>query len=416
VRAVRVFARLVGLHGGVVEDVELDEDGLVVVHARPRARQRDRCGLCGQRSPGYDQGEGRRRWRALDLGTIRAYVEAGAPRVRCAEHGVVVAAVPWARHGAWHTRDFEDQAAWLATQASKSAICRLLRVSWRAVGGIITRVVADRRTRIADPLQGLARIGIDEISYRKGQRYIMGVVCHDTGRLVWAADGRDATILGGFFALLGPARCQRIALVSCDQGSWVRAAVADHCPEAIVCMDPFHVVQLATEALDEVRREVWNAARREGDAAGARWLKGARWALWKAPERLTGRQRAKLATIQHTNARLYRAYLLKEQLRAVFHEPGSEGAIELLDAWVAWAQRSRLPSFVRLAATIRADREAIVATLSHRLSNARMEAVNTSIRLITRRAFGFHSAEALIALAMLTLGGLCPPLPGRSLT
>src|SRR5665648_1011407 len=136
----------------------------------------------------------------------------------------------------------------------------------------------------------------------------------------------------------------------------------------------------------------------------------------KAPERLTGRQQAKLATIQQTNQRLYRAYLLKEQLRVVFHEASVEGAIEMLDAWVVWAQRSRLPSFVKLAATIRADREAIVASLTHRLSNARMEAANTTIRLITRRAFGFHSAEALIALAMLTLGGLCPPLPGRSLT
>lgn len=412
----RVFARLLGLHGAVVEDVELAGEGIVVVHARPRACERDRCGLCGRRSPGYDQGEGRRRWRALDLGTIRAYVEAGAPRVRCTQHGVVVARVPWARHGARHTRDFEDQAAWLATQCSKSAITRLLRVSWRGVGGILARVVADRRARVADPLEGLRRIGIDEISYRRGQRYIMGVVCHDSGRLVWAADGRDSTVLGGFFALLGPERCRAIALVSCDQGGWVRRALADHCPDAVVCMDPFHVVRLATDALDQVRREVWNAARRRKDRAGARWLKGARWALWKAPERLTGRQQAKLSQIQRTNRRLYRAYLLKEQLRVVFHEQHPEGAIELLDAWIAWAQRSRLPSFVKLAATIRADREAIVASLTHRLSNARMEAANTTIRLITRRAFGFHSAEALIALAMLTLGGLCPPLPGRSLT
>jgi transposase len=383
---------------------------------RPRARERDRCGRGGRRSPGYDRGEGRRRWRALDLGTIRAYLEAAAPRVRCARHGVVVARVPWARHGARHSRDFEDQAAWLATQCSTSAITGLLRVSWRAVGGMIGRVVAERRARVADPLDGLRRIGIDEISHRRGQRYIMAVIDHDTGRLVWAAEGRDATILGGFFALLGPERCARIALVSCDQGRWVRAALAEHCPRALVCMDPFHLVQLAGEALDEVRREIWNRARRAKDAAGARWLKGARWAPWKAPERLSARQRATLAQIQATNRRLYRAYLLKEQLRAVVHEPDSEGAIELLDAWVAWARRSRLQSFVRLAATIRADRTAIVATLIHRLSNARMEAANTTIRLIARRAYGFHSAQALIALAMLTLGGLCPPLPGRSLT
>jgi len=172
----------------------------MVVHARPSARQRGRCGVCGRRSPGYDRGEGRRRWRALDLGTVQAFVEADAPRVRCRAHGVVVARVPWARHGAWHTRDFEDQAAWCASQCSRSAVCRLMRVSWRAVGGIVVRVVADRRALVADPLAELQRIGIDEISWRRGQRYIMGVIDHDSGRLVWAADGRDATILGEFSA------------------------------------------------------------------------------------------------------------------------------------------------------------------------------------------------------------------------
>jgi len=340
-------------------------------------------------------------------------VEAAAPRVRCHTHGVVVARVPWARHGAWHTRDFEDQAAWCASQCSRSAVCRLMRVSWRAVGGIVVRVVADRRARIADPLAGLARIGIDEISYRRGQRYIMGVIDHDSGRLVWAADGRDATILGEFFVLLGEERCRKIALVSCDQGAWVRRAVREHCPNAIVCMDPFHVTRMATDALDVVRRDAWNEARRRKDAAGAMWLKGARFALWKAPDRLSERQRSKLAQIQKTNRDLYRAYLLKEHLRAVFHQDTPEAAIGLLDAWISWARRSRLASFVKLARTIRGDRPAIAATLTHGLSNARMEAANTTIRLITRRAFGFHSAAALIALAMLCLGGLCPPLPGR---
>jgi len=413
VRGLRVFARLCGLAGAVVELVDVEADGALVVHARPAAKERHRCGLCGRRSARYDRGEGRRRWRALDLGTVRAHVEAEAPRVRCARHGVVVARVPWARHGAWHTRHFEDQAAWCASQCSRSAVCRLMRVSWRAVGGIIVRVVADRRAQIADPLEGLVRIGIDEISWRRGQRYIMGVIDHDSGRLVWAADGRDATILGEFFCLLGKQRCKQIALVSCDLGAWVRTALGEHCPQAIVCMDPFHVVQMATDALDVVRREVWNEARHRKDAAGAKWLKGARWALWKAPERLSDRQRAKLAQIQKTNRDLFRAYLLKEHLRAVFHQDTPQAAIGLLDAWTSWAARSRLASFVKLARTIRRDRAAIVATLTHRLSNARMEAANTTLRLITRRAFGFHSAAALIALAMLSLGGLCPPLPGR---
>ncbi len=138
--------------------------------------------------------------------------------------------------------------------------------------------------------------------------------------------------------------------------------------------------------------------------------RAARYALWKNSENLTGRQRAKLADVQQTNRRLYRAYLLKEQLRQIYRlDPGP--AITLLDGWIAWARRCRLPSFVKLARTIREQRAGIVAAIEHGLSNARVEAINTQIRLITRRAFGFHSADALNALTMLTLADLCPRLP-----
>jgi transposase len=167
---------------------------------------------------------------------------------------------------------------------------------------------------------------------------------------------------------------------------------------------------LATDALDEVRREVWNEARKSGELAAAKDLKGARYALWKNPENLTDRQQAKLSSIQKTNARLYRAYLLKEQLRQIYRLP-ADAAIKLLDEWIAWARRCRLPSFVKLAKTITTQRAGIVAAIEHGLSNARVEAINTQIRMITRRAYGFHSAGALIALAMLSLAGLCPPLP-----
>jgi transposase len=141
-------------------------------------------------------------------------------------------------------------------------------------------------------------------------------------------------------------------------------------------------------------------------------LKGARYALWKNPGDLTGRQRAKLAWIARVNDRLYRAYLLKEELRLVFTLTGVRATV-LLEAWLAWARRCRIPAFVKLAKAITEHRAGIQAALVHGLSNARVEAVNTKIRLITRRSFGFHSPEAVIALAMLSLGGLCPPLPGR---
>ena len=409
-RGIRVWARLLGLARAVVEDVFLDGEA-VVVCVRPRAREQGRCPICRRRCPGYDWGDGRRRWRAMDLGTTFAYVEAEAPRVECRRHGVIVAGVPWARHDSSFTTAFEDQCAWLAINTSARAVAALMRTTWRAVGGICRRVSDEARAR-RDLLADLRRLGFDEISVRKGHSYLTVVVDHHTGRLVWAAPGRDRKTVEKFLDLLGDERCAQVELVSCDMASWITGPIAERCPNATVCLDPFHVVKLATDALDEIRREVWNEARKAGETALAKDLKGARFALWKNPENLTPRQKLKLAHIQQINQRLYRAYLLKEQLRQIYRVDPDE-AIGVLDAWLKWARRCRLAPFVKLARTIRDQRAGIEAAFRNGLSNARVEQINTQIRLITRRGFGYHSQQAVIALAMLSLGGLCPPLPGR---
>ena len=411
---------LLGVEKTVVEWVEFDEDEqLLVARVRPRRRARGRCGRCGRPSPGYDRGEGLRRWRALDLGTVQVVLEADAPRVSCRQHGPTVAAVPWARHGAGHTYAFDEQVAWLATQTSKSAVTQLMRIAWRTVGAIITRVWADVEA-LHDRFAGLRRIGIDEISYKRGHKYLTIVVDHDSGRLVWAAPGRDKATLGAFFDALGEERCAAVTHVSADGADWIAAVVADRCRNAVRCADPFHVVAWATDALDEVRRQAWNEARgavtqrRAGRASGhAKDLKGARYALWKNPDNLTELQQAKLAWVAKTDPQLYRAYLLKEGLRLVFQLPHGE-AVVALEKWIGWARRCRIEAFVKLQRTIVKHRHAILAAIEHGLSNGRIESVNTKVRLITRIAFGFRSPEALIALAMLSLGGHRPALPGRN--
>lgn len=411
-RSARVWKRLLGVEHTVVEQVVYDEDAdAVVAMVRPTRSQRRRCPVCQRRCAGYDQGEGRRRWRALDLGVVRVYLEADAPRVGCPAHGVVVAAVPWARHGAGFTRAFEDTAAWLAVHTSRVAVAELLRVAWRTVGRMLTRV-AEEAGQGVDRLAGLRRIGIDEISHRKGHRYLTVVVDHDTGRLVWAAPGHDEATLHRFFDALGEQRSAQLCLVSADAADWIANAVAARCPQAVLCLDPFHIVRWATDALDQVRRRTWNTARRSGQPTLARELKGARFALWKNPEHLTVRQRGKLARVAQVNQHLYKAYLLKEELRLVFKLKGPR-AVALLDAWLVWARRCRIPAFVKLARSITDHRAGIQATLLHGLSNGLVESVNTKLRLLTRIAFGFRSPDALIGLAMLALGGLCPSLPGR---
>ncbi len=138
-RNVSLWRALLGVEATtVVESVEFDEDEhLVLACVRPRRPKRGRCGICQARSPWYDRGEGRRRWRGLDLGTVQVWLEADAPRVSCAEHGPTVLALPWARHGAGHTRVFDAQVAWLATQCSKNAIGELMRIAWRPETGSI---------------------------------------------------------------------------------------------------------------------------------------------------------------------------------------------------------------------------------------------------------------------------------------
>jgi transposase len=420
---------MLGCERAVIEDTawEDGQDGEMSVVVRVRVRKRDahRCPACGRRCPRYDGGSGRRRWRALDLGSIRAELEAAAPRVSCPGHGVITAAVPWARHGAGHTRFVDDQVAWLAAACSKTTITQLMRVSWRTVGHIIERVAADALAA-ADPLAGLERIGIDEISYKRGHKYIVVVVDHDSGRLVWAAPGRDKATLCTFFDALGPERAAALTHVSADGADWIGAVVAEKAPSAVLCADPFHVVGWATGALDEVRRQAWRDARAGGQVTprrngsrvirnstgSARSLKRARWALWKNPENLTGNQQAKLAWIAKAEPRLHRAYLLKEGLRLPFQLKGEEGK-RALAYWLKWAARCRIPEYVALGQKIRKHLPAINATLDHGLSNGLIESVNTKIRVITRMAFGFHNAAALIGLAMLTLGGLRPALPGR---
>ena len=419
----KVWQKVCGLTRTVVEGVRVDDtDESIVVSVRPNAKARGRCGRCGRRSPGYDHGDGRRRWRALDAGTTRVFIEADAPRVRCRTHGPTVVAVPWARHGVGHTHDFDAMAAWLAVRTSKTATCELLRVAWRTVGAIVTRVNNDIEERI-DRLDGLRRIGIDEISYKRNHHYLIVVVDHDTGHLVWAGPGRNDTALEVFLNELGDQRAALLTDVSADMADWIARVVAKRAPNAVRCADPFHIVAWGIEALDVERRRAWHqtpgrhnptTGARRGKATGTSLkISRARYALWKNPGDLTNNQRTQLEWIAKTHPKLHRAYLLKEGLRFVFAVKGDQGK-HALDRWLSWARRSRIQSFVELARKLVKHRAAIDHALDSGLSNGLIESMNTKIRLLTRIAFGFKNPHALIALAMLALGSHPPALPGRT--
>ena len=430
---------IAGVKQMIVENVEIESPEInptLVISVRPFKKDSCRCGICGKKCNRYDQGNGRRRWRALDIGnSIKVYLESDSPRVRCEEHGVVVQMVPWARHVAKHTRNFEDTAAWMSLHLSRKAVAEYLRTSWDSVGPMISRV--EKETRAGEKrFDSLVKIGIDETSYKKGHKYITVVINHETNNVIWAAKGYGKEVLEGFFKELTPVQRKSIQLVSGDGAKWIKDTVTKYCSDATFCVDPFHVVSWCEEVLDTVRKQEWNKARekvsaeKKGQAKRGRGrpkggsteksvaqkeaeiMKNAKYPLLMNPEHLGESYQAKLKEVLLYDKRLATAYRLKEGLRAIFHLPADEVRVAL-EKWRRRAWSSRIPEYVELQRKIRRHMDAIIATVTHQISNARVESTNNKIKLTIRMAYGFRNIDNLIALIYLRCGGRAIYLPGR---
>jgi transposase len=396
-----VFTKLLALQGARVIDAKFDGERLVV--SVERCGRLHRCPVCGSRGPGYDHRQ--REWRHLSLGKWAVFISAEIYRVSCPKHGVLQEAVPWAGPGAEFTLDFEELVAWLAREMNKTAVARYAHIAWETVGSIVKRIVA----RKLDPnrLNDLYVIGLDEVSYRKGHKYLTVVASHHTGKPVFIEEGRSKKTVGRFFDQLGEARCKKLEVVTMDMSEAFISEVRARVPHAIIAFDPFHVVKLAGEAVHQLRRA--EARDRKGTTEAA-VLKGSRWALLKSPENLRPEEKLHLAEVARINSNVYRGYLLKEELRALYW-CGPRAAKRHLAAWLAWASRSRLEPFVKLARTLRRHRMGILAAIRMGVSNGRLEGINNKIGVIKHRAYGFHSAAALIAMVFLCCGDVPLALP-----
>lgn len=400
-----VVRKLLGVSSIVVEELELEEEGLVI-HLRPRSGK-PRCGKCGHRCPGYDRSP-RRRWRHLALGRWPFWLEYTPRRVHCRRCGVTVEQVPWAVHGSRFTKEFEEMTAYLTQRMDRTAVRLLMGIDWRTVGTIVTRIVKER----LDPhrLENLYVIGVDEISFRRHHNYITVVVDHLRKRVVWTGEGKGADTLERFFDALGPERTKQLRTATIDMSPSYISALERHAPQAEIIFDRFHVQRLASVAVDKVRRQ--QVRELQGTDEG-RFIKWSRYALLKNPWNLTGLEKLRLSEVQRHNRPLYRAYLLKETLARALDYFDLGRATKALDEWISWASRSRLKPFVKVAQTIKKYKAGILAYIPGRQTNGFTEGLNNKIRLITRRAYGFHGAESLKAMIHLCCGGITldPPLP-----
>ena len=396
-RMTSVLTKLLGIEKTRVTGLDFEEDG-VVLRVKSTVR-RARCGSCIRRSRAVHDRR-TRRWRHQDMLGLKCVLEAEVRRVRCRACGVTTELVPWAEHVSNFTFDFERTLAFLAQRMDKTSVAQTMRVAWETVGVVAARVVA--RLRGHDLLDGLVDIGIDEISWPKRHHYVTVVVDHTTGRIVWAAPGRNADTVRGFFHELGIERSARIRSVSLDMSEAYQSAVRECCPNATIVFDRFHVQRVAHDALDSVRRQQMRSV--EGDDRRA--LKRSRFALQKNPWNTSDIERAKLSDVQRANKPLYRAYLLKETRAASLDRHQPIVARKKLGEWIAWANRPRLAPLRQAAGTIKRHIEGIAAYVATGLSNGRTEGLIGKARTITKRSFGFHSPYALIGLIMLCCSGL----------
>ena len=405
-RATTLLKLLLAVKHVLVKGFEI-EFGALVLHVRPSWRK-PRCSRCGRQRPGYDTLRPRD-WRHLDFAGVTVLLRYAPRRVHCQDCGVVVEQVPWSQGpSSRFTSAFELAVAYLVQRCDKTSVTAIFGIAWATVGAIVERVVD--RLRPEGSLVGLKRIGVDEISFRKGHRYLTLVTNHDTGRIVWAKEGKGAQTLISFFKELGETGCCEIEIVTIDMSAAYIKAAKECAPGAQIVFDRFHVQQLVSAALDKTRRQEWQRLRREVPEA-AESIKGLRWATLKQPWNLTDKQRGRLSTLQKDNARLYRAYLLKDSFGGILDRRQPKVVKRFLSGWLSWASRSRLPEFVRVGRTIRKHLGNIVAYVRHRLTNGLAEGMNNKVRLLTRRAYGFHSAAAVIGMITLCCTGiqLSPP-------
>ncbi|MHA5818870.1 ISL3 family transposase [Pseudomonas aeruginosa] len=355
--------------------------------------QRLACPACGAaEQPIHDRIE--RRWQHLHFFQFKAFIHARLPRVACAACGKTSQVQPpWSRPGSGFSLVMEAFVIALCQAMPVAHVARLVGVSDDRIWRVLRHHVGQARAQ--EDYSTVKRVGVDETSSRRGQRYVTLFHDADAGRLLFATPGRNAATFDAFAADLQAhgGDAGTISDLSMDMSRAFQAGAAAHCPNARLTFDPFHVVALASRALDEVRRA---EVKLEPD------LKGSRWALLKDAKRWSHAQICTMHWLQRSGLKTARAWRMKEALRSLYAASRThEEAGYELDRWISWARRSRLPAFKRLGATLREHRDGIIEHFRSALSNGFVEAMNAQIQAAKARAKGYATNDNLIAIAYL---------------
>ncbi len=362
-----------------------------------------RCGCCG-RPVGRTKGRlPRRQWRDLKIRDRPLVLGYSPRRVVCPDCGVRVEKVPWAERWSRVTRGLAQAAAVLSRRTDLSTVAGHYGINWKTVAGILRRVVEwGLKRRRKKPLRV---IGLDEVSRKKGHRYLTLVYDLERGELVWVGKDRTTGTVEGFFEELGERRSQRLEAVSMDMWRPYIDTVKARAPQATICFDRFHVVAHLNAAVDEVRRAL---VRKLADPM--RYLvKGTRFVLLKNPWNLTPPQKQSLSALVRSNHPLSRAWYLKEDFQRFWDYLAEWPAQRHLTKWLWWASHSRLEPFQQFARMLREHLGGILAWTKLRITNGALEGMNNKVKLVSHRSYGFRNDDRYIEAIYHNCGNL--PLP-----
>ena len=360
--------------------------GRIKFNIRPKASML-LCPVCGSNDV-VKGGHVEREIKSLPIGLKPTVLGLTIPRIKCGQCGCVRQIdFGIADPKRSYTKAFARYVVELSRSMTMLDIAGLLRISWDCVKDIIKRRLVQR---FSQPEIGkLKYLAIDEISIRKGHKYVTLVMNLETGAVIFVGDGKGADALNPFWERLGRTRCRKIEAVATDMSPAYIGAVTENLPKAKLVFDHFHVVKLMNEHITAIRRNLY---REVTDVLQKEALKGARWILLKNPENLDEKhdEKQRLEEALSLNKPLAIAYYMKEDLRQIWNQPDQQCAANILDGWIATAMNSGVAPLIKMGKTLQTHRYGILNWYENPISSGPMEGTNNKIKTLKRQAYGFR--------------------------
>lgn len=380
----------------------------IEVDVAPRAGTHAVCSGCHQKRPGYDRLPPRR-FEFVPLWQIAVFFVYALRRVKCPECGVKVEEVPWCRGKHAHTKTYQWFLAQWAKRLSWQEVADVFHTSWQSVFKAVRRAVVWGLAR--EPWQGIRSIGVDEIAWRKGHKYLTMVyqIDADQKRLLWVTDDREEASLAEFFDLLGRERSAKLKFVCSDMWQPYLTVIANSAKKAVHVLDRYHVMAKMNKAIDEVRAAEAKQLKADGYEP---ILKHSRWCLLKRPENLTKAQTVKMQELLTYNLKSVRAHLHREDFQRFWEYKSAGWAGKFLDEWCNRVMRSKLEPMKKVAMSLRNHRELLLNWFkaNKAISAGTVEGLNNKAKLTIRKAYGFRSSETAKTALFHTLSKLSEPI------